>query len=650
MTTHRFTHLFATTLALFISITITAQTKLLRFPDIHDGTVVFCYAGDLWKASADGGDAVRLTAHEGQEIFPKFSPDGKWIAFTGQYDGDEQVYVIPVDGGIPKQLTYYPARGPLAPRWGYDNQVYGWSPDGEKVLFRSLRDANGGSTETALYTVGVEGGLPVKLPMPTSGAGAFSPDGKQVVYSPLFRDFRTWKRYSGGWAQSLYIFDLESYDVTPVSHTVRTERDPMWLTSGVCFVSDRDGTLNLYKFDPGSSEVSQLTKNDVWDVRWASSDGADQIVYELNGELEVYNVSSGKNAKLSINVPNDGLAMRPSRYDASGNIEDFSVSPKGKRALFVARGDVFTVPAEKGSTRNLTNSSTAHDKSARWSPDGAKISFVSDMSGEELIYLIDQDGNGEPEQLTSEGMGMLFVPRWAADGRRLAVGNSEGKLFVINVDGGATTEIADDEFGVITDYTWSPCGGHLAYTLENWNDYNSIYIWSAETGTSTQVTDEMFHEFSPTWGPNGDYLFYAADRSFAPLISSWEWNFAGDRESGLYGMALRKDVENLFEHESDEVEIESNDEGDDASDAEDDDAEEGYTSIDFEGMAERAVRIPVDADNYGGLYAIDGHLIYVKGSAPFYGRGPESPSEIMMYSFADREATSLDKVVELCCN
>ncbi len=202
---------------LLIAGSVSARTKLLRFPDIYGDTVAFCYGGDLWKAPATGGIAVRLTAHPGKELFPKFSPDGKWIAFTGQYDGDEQVYIIPVEGGIPRQLTYYPARGPLAPRWGYDNQVYGWTPDGKKVLFRSLRDANEGSVLTALYTVSVDGGLPEKLPMPTSGAGDFSPDGRQMVYSPLFRDFRTWKRYEGGWAEDLYLFDLNTYEARKIA-------------------------------------------------------------------------------------------------------------------------------------------------------------------------------------------------------------------------------------------------------------------------------------------------------------------------------------------------------------------------------------------------------------------------------------------------
>ena len=226
-----------------------AQTKLLRFPDIHGDRVVFTHAGDLWTAPAGGGDAVRLTTHPGLEIFAKFSPDGNWIAFTGQYDGDEQVYVMPSSGGVPRRLTHYPARGPLPPRWGYDNQVYGWTADGAAVLFRSMRYGYG-LTDTRLFTVPVGGGLPRPLPMPVSGAGALSPDGTRVVYSPLTRDFRTWKRYQGGWAQDLYIFDLAGHQLTRVTDHPRSDRDPMWIGERICFASDRDGKLNLFAFDP----------------------------------------------------------------------------------------------------------------------------------------------------------------------------------------------------------------------------------------------------------------------------------------------------------------------------------------------------------------------------------------------------------------
>ncbi len=359
--------------------TASAQTKLLRFPDIQGDQVVFSYAGDLWVAPASGGTATRLTAHPGLELFPKFSPDGRWIAFTGQYDGDEQVYVIPTTGGVPKQLTYYPARGPLAPRWGYDNQVYDWTNDGSAVLFRSLRGDGWDLTDSRLYTVPTEGGLATALPMPVTGAGSFSPDGNRVAYSYPFRDFRAWKRYEGGWAQDLYIFDLTTNEGQKIADHPRADRDPMWIGGLIYFTSDRDGTLNLYSYDPAGGQTTQLTRSATWDVRWPSDDGRSRIVYESNGELVVFDVASGNSTPISINVPGDGLAARPARINVAGNIEGRALSPKGERALFVARGDLFTAPIEHGPTRNLTRSPGAHDKHARWSPDADERQHGNDL-------------------------------------------------------------------------------------------------------------------------------------------------------------------------------------------------------------------------------------------------------------------------------
>ncbi|MFW6171005.1 MAG: S41 family peptidase, partial [Planctomycetota bacterium] len=533
-------------LTLVFATSVAARTKLLRFPDIHGEQVVFCHGGDLWRAPASGGVATRVTAHSGQELFPKFSPDGETIAFTGQYDGDEQVYVLPSEGGTPRQLTFYPARGPLAPRWGCDNQVYGWSPDGNTVLFRSLRDANGGNTLTALYTVGLDGGLPNKLVMPTAGAGDFSPNAKKIVYSPLFRDFRTWKRYEGGWAQNLMIFDLKSHDFKVIAASKRTERDPMWIGEHIYLVSDRDGILNLYKYAINSGKVTQLTHYDTWDVRWASSDGRRRIVYERNGELHVFDTKTDKDCRISIRVPQEGLAMRPSRYSAEDNIEDYELSPKGNRALFVARGDVFTAPIEKGPTRNLTNSSGAHDKWARWSPDGKKIAFISDRGGEDQVYLIDQQGLEEPEQLTTKVRGMLYAPEWSPDGQRLAFSDKDGKLYVLTLENKSVEEVADEKRGLLRDYVWSPQGGYLAFSLRDESKMSSLYIWSVADEKLRRVTGPYAHQFHPAWAPEGNYLFFLAARQFAPQISSIEWNFAGNRQVGIFGLALRDDVPDLF--------------------------------------------------------------------------------------------------------
>jgi tricorn protease len=330
-----------------------AQTKLLRYPDIHGDRGVFCYGADLWWAPANGGMAVRLTSHPGIEQFPKFSPDGKWIAFTGQYDGDEQVYVIPADGGMPRQLTFYPARGPGAPRHGWDNQVMGWTRDGRHVLFNTQRDA-GGAARRNLYTVPLAGGHEAPLPMYTAGAGDYAPEGDRIVYSPLFRDFRTWKRYEGGWAQDLWICDLKTLASENITNHPRTDRDPMWIGAHIYFSSDRDGTLNLYRYDPATKHTEQVTRSTVWDVRWPSTDHSGRIVYEQDGELHVLALADGKSTKLAIIVPTDGVAMRPARHAAEKFIEGFDLSPRGERALFVARGDVFSVPIEHGATRNLT--------------------------------------------------------------------------------------------------------------------------------------------------------------------------------------------------------------------------------------------------------------------------------------------------------
>jgi tricorn protease len=623
-----------------------AQTKLLRFPDIAGDSIVFCYGGDLWKVSTEGGLANRLTAHQGQELFPKFSPCGQWIAFTGQYDGDEQVYVMPAVGGVPKQLTYYPATGPLPPRWGYDHQVYGWTPDGEQVLFRSLRDADGGRNLTALYTVPVTGGLATMLPMPTSGAGDFSPDGTKLIYSPLFRDFRTWKRYEGGWAQDLYVFDIATNTATPINNSKRTERDPMWIGDTIYFASDRDDTLNLFAYDPASKATEQLTSSSTWDVRWPSTDNTSQIVYELNGELAIYNVTSKETKSLTITVPNDGLALRSSRYPAHKNIEGYGLSPKGERAVFVARGDVFTVPIEKGSPRNLTNSSDAHDRHATWSPNGRQIAFISDHSGEDQVCLISQDGSGEIESLTTSHKAMLYQPEWSPDGKRLAYADKDGKLFVLTLESKTTLEIIEAPRAGIRGHTWSPHGGHLAFALQERNGLSSLHIWSVADGQVKQITDEMFDEFNPAWDPEGNYLYYLATREFAPQISNIEWNYATSRGTSIYALPLRKDVPHPFAPESDEATVEEPTEKKN-KDAEDEKKKEEVTDeseaiiIDFEDLAGRAVRFPIEADNIDRLSANKGHVLYTSHGPSFYGRSSGRKSTVHIFDIKKRKAHDL---------
>ena len=633
-------------LSLLLALAGGAQTKLLRFPDIQGNRIVFVHAGDIWTVSDQGGRATRLTAHPGLELFPKFDPTGRWIAFTGQYDGDEQVYVIPAEGGEPRQLTYYPARGPLAPRWGYDHHVYGWTPDGKRVLFRSTRDYwKAGSGK--LYTVSMEGGLPTALPIPESGAGAISPDGKRVAYSPLFRDFRTWKRYQGGWAQDLYLFDLDSNRAEQITDHIRTDRDPMWIGDDVYFVSDRDGVLNLYRYDTGTAKTQRVTSEKTWDVRWPASDSTGRIVYELNGELSVYDVATGKSRRVSIEVPSDGVARRPRRVSADGNIEGYALSPQGRRAVFSARGDIFTVPAEKGPTRNLTKSSDAHDRLPAWSPDGRKIAFVSDQSGEEQVHVVDQTG-GVPAQLTEGTRGRLYRLAWSPDSQRIAFSDKEGKAYVLDVESRAFQEVADESRGRIDDYRWSPQGGYLAFTVSVASRMNSVFIWESATGKLHQVGGSRFNEYNPAWDPEGEYLYFLSDREYSPLISTTEWNFATNRQTGIFALALREDTEHPFPPESDEAEV-SDDEGEGSeedagkeSDGDETDAEshaksEGPIRIDFEGLAGRVARVPVPADNYSRLAAIENSLLVVRDPAFYYGRASDVKAQLKIFDIEERE-------------
>jgi tricorn protease len=665
-----------------------SQTKLLRFPDIYGDRVVFTYGGDLWTAPSSGGSAIRLTSHPGIEVFGKFSPDGKWIAFTGQYDGDEQVYVVASGGGVPRQLTFYPAKGPLTPRWGWDNQVYGWSSDGKRIVFKSQRDS-WALPIARLYWVSVDGGPAEVLPMPEAGSGDFSPDSTQMVYSPQSRDFRPEKRYGGGQANALYIFDLKTYATKRITEGPRATRDPIWIGDTIYFNSDRDGHFNLYAYDITTGQTTQITNNKTWDVRWPSSDNEGRIVYELNGELQVLDAKNRKNNPISIIVPNEGLASRPSRVPAANQIESVGLSPKGERALFAARGDIFTAPIEKGPTRNLTHSSGAHDKWPSWSPDGSSIAFISDAGGEEELYIAPQDGLKPAERITRGGSAMRYQPEWSPDGKRIAFSDKDGKVYVVTLADRKLIEIADAPHGQIRDYTWSPRGNYLAFSFdENPNRFSSVYVWGATDGKLRKITDEMFNASSPAWDPQGNYLYFLADREFQPQISQIEFNYATNRTAYIYAIALRKDVKHPFPAESDEVTITRLDEtpkpkGTPASEEPKPPAKDinkelkepakeptpeaekpappaaaaaaqggepkpdaapktpATMTIDFDGILGRAARVPVGADNYGGLSAKTGHLLYAVGSAFYYGRAGDRPTVLKIFSVKDRKESTI---------
>ncbi len=627
-----------------------ANTKLLRFPAIHGNQILFTYAGDLWLASAEGGNASRLTSDEGLEFFAEFSPDGSQIAFTGQYDGDEQVYVMPTTGGAPQQLTFYPARGPLPDRWGYDNQVYGWSVDGQSVLFRSLRDS-WDLSDSKLFTVSTGGGMPVALPMPVAGAGDFSSDGKKVVYSPLVRDFRTWKRYQGGWAQELLVFDLQTHDARRIATSKRADRDPMWMGDAVYFNSDRDGHFNLYRYDFATDGVTQLTHSTEWDVRWPSSDKDHQIIYELGGVLHVLDVTTLESRKLDIQVGDDGIASRPEMISVANQIEEFDLSPNAKRALFVARGDIFTAPVEQGVTRNLTQSSDAHEREVAWSPDGQWIAYVSDQTGEEHLYVMAHDG-GSIRQISKDIKTRLYSPRWSPDSKLIALTEKGGKIWVIDVASGQMTEVADEIYNYRTDYAWSPDAQFLTFSLNEPNQLSSIYIWSAASKKTTKVTDSYFDEYSPRWDPKGELLYYLSRRGFEPQIGSFEWNYVVDRETGIYALALHADVKNPYTPRNDD-ELKADEakhpeepskpakKGKTKNEKDEKKPETPKVKIDFDGLAERVIRIPVETDNYVAISPIEGGLLYGRGGAFYYGRSSDVPTALFHYDIEKQESKEI---------
>jgi tricorn protease len=493
--------------------------------------------------------------------------------------------------------------------------------------------------------------LPTPLPMPVAGVGRYSPDGSQLVYSPKYRDFRTWDRYVGGWAQDLYIYDFASKTAKNITNDPNTDRDPVWIGNGVYFLADRGEHLNLYRYDTASGDTKQLTDYKHQDARWASGDSKSQIAFEVDGVLHVYDTNKNEDRALDITVPSDLVATRASERSVKDRIESIAISANGKRALVTARGEAFSVPLKDGITLDLTHTPGAHEREASWAPDGKRIVYVSDQSGEEAIWVRDADGNN-PKQLTTETYGRLYAPRWSPDGAHIAFVDKDGHLRMVDASGGAVHDIAHNPAGGRgDDYVWSPAGHYLAYSqVSTTTQQPELYIYDVAAAHATRVAGEDSNASAPAFSPDGKTLYYLAEREFTPQVSTIEWDYAANRSVGIYALALRKDVADPFAPRNDSSSGEHKDahdkdagkgKGDDKTEKDKKDLAKVDDHIDFDGIAARRIRVPVEADNIEFVMPTRKAVLYGVGDAFFYGRPGGRKGRVMAYAFEERKSTEV---------
>jgi tricorn protease len=618
------------------------EGRLLRFPDVSSDHVAFVWASDIYVAPREGGQAIRLTSHEGLELFPRFSPDGNTIAFTAQYDGPCAVYTMPLSGGTPKRLTYHPGVPIGSERMGPDNVVIDWHPDGTKILFRSRRDAID-SWEGRVFWVDTSGGLPTPLPMVSAGFTSLSPEGDKVAFCPVYRDFRTWKRYKGGMAQDVWIFDMTDTTSEKITDWIGTDNVPMWYQDRIYFNSDRTGHLNLHCYDVSTGEIRQVTHYDQYDVRWPAL-GPDAIVFEYAGWLHVMDLPSEAVHKLTIHINSDRPLMRQETVDVSEMIREADISPDGKRIVVSARGELYSLPAKYGDDRNLTgHTSGSVESDPAWSPDGRWIAHISDRTGEDEVYLVSHDGT-QTIQLTNDGYCRRYQPVWSPDSELLTLSDKDNNLWLVDVERRTTTKIDSSALGEINDYTWSPDSRWIAYSKPNENRLQSVFLYFLADKTVRPVTPDIATDYNPVFDPEGRYLYYLSDRDFNPLTSEYEFQFVNRSITNLYAVLLTRDAPDPFGPRHDEVTIGDAGSGSEAESKgvrnkdETKNRKPPAVVIDFDGIMQRQVAFDHGPGEYSNLTAIKGAVFFT--SNPLRGlRGQlgDSQRELHKYDLAERK-------------
>ena len=607
------------------------EARLLRFPALHGNQVVFTYAGDLYTVSVQGGVARRLTSDpKGFEMFARFSPDGKTLAFTGQYDGNTEVYVMPSEGGEPRRLTHTATleRDDVSDRMGPNNIVMAWK-DNDTVVYRSRRN-HWNPFKGELTLARLSGGVPQALPVPRGGWCSFSPDGRQMAYNRVFREFRTWKRYRGGQADEIWLHDFGTGQTTRLTTDPAQDIFPMWHGDQMYFVSEREDShqANLYVMDLKTRKPRRLTEFTEFAVKFPSL-GDTGIVFENGGYLYRLDFQTEKAVRIPVEIREDLAIGRGGLRDVSKETTSYEIAPDGARALVGARGDVFTVPAKNGATRNLTQSPGVHERNAVWSPDGKWIAYVSDQSGEDEIWIRPQDGSGEPRALTSGADTYKYDIVWSPDSKRIAWTDKLNRLQFVEVESKQVTLVAQSEAFEIRDFTWSPDSQWLAFTKPEVRRFANIYLYGLAQKNQVPVTDGWFDVGSPEFSSDGKYLFFVSERSFNPSYGQTEWNHTYSDMERIYLVTLAAATKSPLAPKSDEVKPRddkaavSGTEAQAASDKDKDKDKDGdgakaakpskvVVTVDVEGLTQRITVLPPPASNYGSLSSVGDKLFYVK--------------------------------------
>ncbi|MGB0525720.1 MAG: S41 family peptidase [Flammeovirgaceae bacterium] len=586
------------------------DARMFQNPDVSENQIVFTYAGDIWVVSKNGGLANKLSSPKGSEMFAKFSPDGKTIAFSANYDGNSDVYTIPVTGGIPSRITYHS---------GFDRLV-DWHPTGDKVLFSSSRES-GRQRFNQFYAISTQGGVAEKLPMPYGDFGAYSADGKQLVFNYQSRVFRTWKRYKGGAAPDLFVFDLDKQTSRNITNNIKSDEYPMWSGDKIYYLSDNgpNQRYNIWVYDTKSKKNKQVTTFKEYDIHFPSI-GPKDIVFEAGGKLYLMDLASQKYKEVKVQVITDQANLAPRRVAVKDLLSWGDISPDGKRIIATARGEVFSVPVENGVTKNLTSSSGAAERFATWSPNGKYIAYWSDKTGEYQLTLLDLETNQE-KALTSYKSGYKYQLYWSPDSKKLAFVDQTMDINYFDMESNKTVKM-DKGMGLFHGglsgftFSWSSDSKWITYSRSLENNHNAIFIYDIAEQKRHQVTSGYYNDANPTFDPDGKYLYLSTGRNFSPSYSDIDATFIYPNSTQLAVITLRKDIASPLAPKNDEVAIKADEKKDDdkkEGEKKDDDKkkdEDKGLKIDLEGFEERLVVLPVPAGNYGGLEAVSGKLVF----------------------------------------